>query len=90
MNQEPDVACEGWSAVVDADEIVVSVPEKAGQAGHTDTGPHGNQVPEDVEPGNVPPLCQDGPGSARGHPLSAELRRCCRRASRHRRDRASS
>jgi predicted dehydrogenase len=31
MNQEPDVACEGWSAVVDADEIVVSVPRRQGK-----------------------------------------------------------
>ena len=38
VNDQPDVAREGWDVLVDPDEIVVSVAEKAGQAGHTHAG----------------------------------------------------
>jgi hypothetical protein len=48
VNREPNIAREGWNGRIDADEIAVAVPEKAGQAGYTRSGPHGNQVFTDV------------------------------------------
>jgi hypothetical protein len=44
VNQKPDIARERRNVLTDPDEIVVSVPDKAGQAGHTHAGPHGDQV----------------------------------------------
>jgi hypothetical protein len=48
MNHEPDVAREGRDLLIDPDEIAVSFPKKARQAGHTDPGPHRDQVFTDV------------------------------------------
>jgi hypothetical protein len=48
VNHEPDVAREWWDLLIDPDEIAVSVPKKARQAGHTDAGPHRDQVFADV------------------------------------------
>lgn len=48
MNHDPDITREGWNVLMDSDEIVVSVPEEAGQAGHTHGGPHRAQVLADV------------------------------------------
>lgn len=48
VNQKPDIARERGNVLADPDEIVVSVPDKAGQAGHTHAGPHGDQVLADV------------------------------------------
>ncbi len=44
MNHEPDVAREGRNVLMDSDEVAVPIPEKAGQAGYTCPGPHGDQV----------------------------------------------
>jgi len=48
MNQKPDIARERRHILGDPDEIAVSVPDKAGQASHTHTGPYGDQVLTDV------------------------------------------
>jgi hypothetical protein len=48
VNQKPDIARERRNVLIDPDEIVVSVPDKAGQTGHTHPGPHGDQVLADV------------------------------------------
>lgn len=48
VNYEPDVAREGWNVLMDSDEVTVSFPNKAGQAGHAHGGPHGDQVLADV------------------------------------------
>ena len=42
VNHEPDFAGKGWNSLMDLDEVAVLFPEKAGQAGHTDTGSHSN------------------------------------------------
>jgi hypothetical protein len=44
VNQKPDIARERRNVLTDPDEIAVSVADKAGQAGHTHTGPYGDQV----------------------------------------------
>ena len=48
MNREPNVAREGWNILVDPDEIAVSLPDEAGQASHTHSGPRRDQVLADV------------------------------------------
>jgi len=48
VNQKPDVARERRTALTDPNEIVVPASDKAGQAGHTHTGLHGDQVLADV------------------------------------------
>ena len=48
VNHEPDVARKARNALVDADEVAVSLPEKARQAGHAHAGPHGDQVLADM------------------------------------------
>jgi hypothetical protein len=48
MNQKPDIARERRQVLGDPDEIVVFIPDKTGQASHTHTGPHGDQVLTDV------------------------------------------
>jgi hypothetical protein len=48
VNQKPDIARERRNVLTDPDEIVVSVPDKAGQAGHTHPGSRGHQVLTDV------------------------------------------
>ena len=48
VNYEPDIARERRRVFTDADEIVVSIADEAGQARHTDPGPHGDQVFVDV------------------------------------------
>lgn len=44
MNYEPDVACKGWNAVANSNEIAIPLSKKARQAHNTDTGPRGDQV----------------------------------------------
>jgi hypothetical protein len=48
VNQKPDIARERRNVLINPDEIVVSVPDKAGQAGYTHAGPYGDQVLTDV------------------------------------------
>ena len=48
VNHDPDVAREGRDVLLDSDEIALSVPEKARQASHAYSGPHGHQVLADV------------------------------------------
>jgi hypothetical protein len=48
VNHEPDVARERRNVLTDPDEIVVSVPDEAGQTGHTHPGSRGDQVLADV------------------------------------------
>jgi len=48
VNQKPDIARERRNVLTDPDQIAVSVPDKAGQAGHTHAGPYGDQVFADM------------------------------------------
>lgn len=48
VNHNPDVARKIWNCLINPDQILVSISDKAGQASDTDPGPRRNQMFTDI------------------------------------------